>query len=1330
MNKLKTLINFFKTECGAGIILLIAAILFNVIFLWSEVSIPTFQLDDEVYHQLATQEASNALRSGSDPTDFWLSQIELGYPLFHHYQHLPQVILATINRFTSLPVSRLFDFSRYILLVLFPLSIFGAMRRFGFNYLAAGFSALVSSLLSTNGLFGFDYGSYIWRGSGLYPQLWAMFFLPLALAEIYRAICQRKPVFLAIFFSAIVLLSNFFNGYILLLSTIVFVFLRFRKEEIFARFKILILFLLLLFLVTSYLFLPFLLDLKYTNTSIWIPSWKYDSFGLQKVVTDLFAGRLFDYNRLPSLTFLLFLSIVAILIFKYYRKENYRFLLIFAVFWLFLFFGRPTWGALLNLLPVSHFLQLHRLINGVHLGAIFLIGAGMSLIWEKVFQSFPRWSIIIFPIIVLAILSPAYIERIKFYEENRDWRIENQKAFLVDEEELSGIEKTLKSLPPGRVYAGLASNWGNFPNYKIGFVPIYSIFPQWGIDSFGYSYHSEALSADVRLLFDDSQKEQYNLFNIRYVLLHKTWTAPYYYSKIKEFDNYVLYEVPTTGYFDLVDAPAVFYGKATDFYYPNSKWLSSPLLGLKQYPIIELGDEPQKTFGLPVFPFQKVDEKLLAGFAQAQPEKGKIIEEEIGENKYEVQFESSRDCYLLLKSNYHPGWKAYLDGEKVQPIMLTPGFIGIKVGPGIHQALFLYKSPFYRIPLLIFGILVFILIGVWHQRILRRKEIVLDKIRNFKAKFLNLFSNKISNRSANIIASFLLISIFLMAVFSLRDDTRTSDEVPHIAAGYSYLTQQSYWLNPEHPPLIKDLAAIPLLFLNLNFPKEKSQEDITGWDFLYHSGNNPDQIIFWARIPMIFVLMFLAWFLFKWTRKLAGNLPALLVLFLFSFSPNFLAHGRLVTTDVGATLGFVISIYFYLKFLQNPTKRNTIFSGISLGIALLLKFFTLLLIPFFGLIFLIFVFLRSKEIKLKDYLKKILLIALVSISVVWIVYQFHLLNYPQEEQVAYIKDYLSYYPNTTFFNNITLWLVQNPILRPFGHYLFGFIIIFAKVVTAYAWPTYLMGTIANHGLRYYFPVVYLIKNPLALHLLTLIAFLAAVRFLEIGSLKKWLKSHFTEFSMLAFIVIYLAIAISSKCNIGIRHILPIFPFIYILVSIGIKKWINKIKTFTFKKVAIFSVLVLLIWYGVSSLSVSPNYLAYFNELVGGSKHGYEYVVDSNVDAGQDLRRLAKWVEKQGIDKIYIDYFSDDPRDEKSIPKYYLGEKAIPWRGSSIWVWWGIPYPGSFPKGNYLAVSATLLQTDRGKPRFDYQGYWGYYNWLNNYQPIAQVGRSILVYYIP
>ncbi|MCH8987090.1 hypothetical protein IIA94_02905, partial [Patescibacteria group bacterium] len=120
-----------------------------------------------------------------------------------------------------------------------------------------------------------------------------------------------------------------------------------------------------------------------------------------------------------------------------------------------------------------------------------------------------------------------------------------------------------------------------------------------------------------------------------------------------------------------------------------------------------------------------------------------------------------------------------------------------------------------------------------------------------------------SNQVTYLAAFLLLAAMFFAAFFSLKQDSLTFDELAHIPAGYSYLTEKDYRLNPEHPPLVKDLAAIPLLFLDLNFPTSNTnwtQDDEpppwwkqfnVGTEFLYRSGNNPQQMIFWARLPML-----------------------------------------------------------------------------------------------------------------------------------------------------------------------------------------------------------------------------------------------------------------------------------------------------------------------------------------------------------------------------------------------------------------------------------------------------------------------------------------------
>jgi predicted membrane-bound dolichyl-phosphate-mannose-protein mannosyltransferase len=166
----------------------------------------------------------------------------------------------------------------------------------------------------------------------------------------------------------------------------------------------------------------------------------------------------------------------------------------------------------------------------------------------------------------------------------------------------------------------------------------------------------------------------------------------------------------------------------------------------------------------------------------------------------------------------------------------------------------------------------------------------------------------------------LLLFMLVVSVLNARNDSLIYDEDAHIPAAYSYLTEHDIRLNPEHPPLLKDLAAIPLLFLNLNFdtsqPFWSENANDAQWNagkyFLYGAGNNPDKIIFWSRIPFILLSLLLGFFIFKWTKKIAGTLAGLLALTLFAFDPNILGHNHFVTTDIGIAAFTVFSFYYFL----------------------------------------------------------------------------------------------------------------------------------------------------------------------------------------------------------------------------------------------------------------------------------------------------------------------------------------------------------------------------------------------------------------------------------
>jgi len=183
--------------------------------------------------------------------------------------------------------------------------------------------------------------------------------------------------------------------------------------------------------------------------------------------------------------------------------------------------------------------------------------------------------------------------------------------------------------------------------------------------------------------------------------------------------------------------------------------------------------------------------------------------------------------------------------------------------------------------------------------------------------------------------------VLAVSLLNAKNDGATYDEVAHIPASYSYLSEHDMRLNPEHPPLLKDLAGLPLQFLDLNFDTTHSSwttDNVAdnqwnaGRKFLYGSGNDPDRVIFWSRVPFILLALALGLFIFRWTKEIASIPAALLALALYAFNPNVLGHNHLVTTDLGIAAFITFSFYYFLKFIKQPSWKNVFLAGLFLGL--------------------------------------------------------------------------------------------------------------------------------------------------------------------------------------------------------------------------------------------------------------------------------------------------------------------------------------------------------------------------------------------------------------
>lgn len=634
-----------------------------------------------------------------------------------------------------------------------------------------------------------------------------------------------------------------------------------------------------------------------------------------------------------------------------------------------------------------------------------------------------------------------------------------------------------------------------------------------------------------------------------------------------------------------------------------------------------------------------------------------------------------------------------------------------------------------------------------------------------------------------LLTTIVIVPFFLAFNVSLKESA-IMDELAHIPAGYGYVEYLDFRLNPEHPPMVKALAAFPLLFLDVNFPTESSawKNDVNGqWtmgaQFLYESGNDADEIIKLSRIgPMIFMALLVV-FIYFWSKELIGRWWAFLPAFLFAFSPNVLAHGHYVTTDVGAALGIFIAVYCLVKFLLEPSRRNLLFAGLAFGFAQLLKFSAFLLIPFF--LFLIFVFyfwkmeidweetpsftrLKRFSIRLFRYIRSIATIFVIGYLLVFLVYALFSVNYPAEKQKRDTEIILTSFADgpdpewkTCRLNSgaelsrrprclaeINIWMSGNKILRPFAQYLLGVLMVMQR--SSGGNTAYFLGEVSASGWRHYFPTVFILKEPLPSLILIGLALILSMwniakKIRSGGSRFKifldYLGTHFAEFSMISFVIFYWLYSINSPLNIGVRHILPTIPFMYILTAGALRKWLNNkitisknfLKTIIkltakFIKLSFKSVLLsfLIIWYLLETISAYPYYLSYFNQFAGGTENGYRYVTDSNYDWGQDLKRLKDWADKNlpAGKRIGVDYFGGGS------PGYYLGEKAVYWQSAK-----GNP---ALQKIEWLAVSINTLQSAFGRLQPGQQrNPEDEYRWLKEikdpYNPDAKAGTSIFIY---
>jgi len=537
----------------------------------------------------------------------------------------------------------------------------------------------------------------------------------------------------------------------------------------------------------------------------------------------------------------------------------------------------------------------------------------------------------------------------------------------------------------------------------------------------------------------------------------------------------------------------------------------------------------------------------------------------------------------------------------------------------------------------------------------------------------------------------LTLVFFAQAMNAATQLSLTSDEGPQLTSGYAYLTTGDPQLieYDGHPPLVKVWNALPLLFV----PDLGSPAAAPSWhspdpisllwvtqEFFYPY-HPLERIVIPPRAMTALLGVLLLAVIYRWAAELFGARAGLLALFLATFDPNLLAHASLATNDLAVTLACTATLFACWCFLQRPTLRRALVTGLVLGLSQSTKINAMLLLPIVGL-FLLVQMVRlyrapHREPLWRFFWQSCALCGAAALTL-WATYGFEL------RLVAGL-----------------------PFPLPAGSHL----LLFERVLkaTGGGHPAFLMGKLSTEGWWTYFPVAFAIKTPLPTLLLMLagaVAALIAPRRCWKDTLPLWL-----------FTVLYGAFVIYSRLNIGYRHLLPVIPLLY--VGLASRAWRIADSKFHVSSITHYAFRIthygLLAWLTLGTLSLAPHYLAHFNELVGGPDEGYRYLVDSNLDWGQVFKELARYQQEHQTGTVlisthieYEDALRSYGLDFAPLPPLHAAPGVLPRRFN--------PAPGVY------AISTTTLQ---GILTADPEMY----DWFRQREPDAKLGHALFVYHV-
>jgi len=691
---------------------------FNIYLHSSEISIKG-DVNDNIFQYALVDEAKNIWHNvvAGKQSIFHLvdssnGRWNEGFALSNYYAHMPQAVISGIGLVAGIDTKTLFNFVKFMILVLLPLSFFVSSRILGLSYTTALVSAFVSHAIFTDGLYGIDVTSYLWRGWGLSSQLFGVFIAPFALAYTYQFIASKKYLWRAVIFNFLLAQNHMGIFFILGLSYPLLLVAKascldskkihalFKNSELIDLAKRMGVVGLFTGLFLSYVFAPFFLQGAYRNFSLWDPIWKFDSFGLLQTVMWVLNGDLFDFGRLPIVSYLVLFGVLYVLS---QRRLFFRYLgLSYCIFLLF-FIGRKPFGFIIDLVPGMSEFHLHRFIVGLHIFGVFIVVLFSVEMVKRASQAITRFNkknethirqvMLIFMIGIISVIVYMLEKPIITYSQtNKTWINESNVRYGADEKEYAQLVRYLKKSNVGRVYAGRPGNWGR--QFKVGDTTVYMALSRDGFWGIAFAPESWSPMAEYDQFFDESDANSYDLFNVTHVVADESVKMPDFAKKVETFGKYIVYKIQTNGWFEFGTSSNVITGGKADFVNITHLWMTTNGPKNKEFPQvsytkksnelgkneIDLHDKHSYTFrgkinrlGQENPLFDGHDKQVISAIKKS---------EEKTVTGFKTVYEVDKDCPLcvvVLKQTFHPNWSVKVNGIAIDSYPVFPFYSAIPV---------------------------------------------------------------------------------------------------------------------------------------------------------------------------------------------------------------------------------------------------------------------------------------------------------------------------------------------------------------------------------------------------------------------------------------------------------------------------------------------------------------------------------------------------------------------------------------------------------------------------------------------------------------------------